>query len=119
MRVRLIGIDAPENSQGADGAKAKAALTKLMPAGQPVRLQFDRRREDQYGRLLAYGWSGATLVNEAMVAGGWTLAGIYPPNVMYTRRLEAAEESARERKAGMWATGGFSCRPADRRGRRC
>ncbi len=119
LRVRLIGIDAPENSQGSDGAEAKAALTKLLPVRQPVRLQFDRKRADGYGRLLAYAWTGDTMVNEALVAGGWTLAGDFPPNVMYSRRLHAAEESARERRAGLWATGGFACRPADRRARRC
>jgi micrococcal nuclease len=119
VRVRLIGIDAPERSQGEPGDQATAALSRWLPKGRPVRLQFDRERADQYGRLLAYGWVRDSLVNEAMVVGGWVLAGDFPPNVRYSQRLRRGEDDARGRKAGLWGTGGFDCRPADRRRGRC
>ncbi|MFI5210962.1 MAG: thermonuclease family protein, partial [Gemmatimonadales bacterium] len=59
------------------------------------------------------------LVNERMVADGWALLFTVPPDVRYVDRLTSAESAARREKRGLWATGGFSCPPADYRRKAC
>ena len=117
-RIRLIGIDSPEGQQ-LFGPSARAALLKLIPAGTLVRLEPDVRFNDQYGRSLAYVWSGPTLVNEAMVRDGWAVLYTVPPNVKYAERLGRAQKEARARGAGLWSQNGFNCLPSDFRRKRC
>ena len=118
-KVRLIGIDSPEQRQRPYGHKAREALRRILPVGTGVRLENDVAARDRYGRLLAYAWSGSTLVNEAMVLGGWAVLYTVPPNVKYAGRLGRAQKKARARGTGLWAERGFDCLPADFRRRSC
>jgi micrococcal nuclease len=118
-RVRPIGIDTPERSQGEIYALAREALRVHARVGDTVMLEYDAARRDRYGRLLAWVWRDSVLVNEAMVAEGWAVLYTVPPNVRYVARLEAAQRSARERGAGLWARDGFACPPARARRGAC
>ena len=118
-RVRLIGVDSPEQQQHPHGARSRQALLHLLPVGAAVRLEHDVSPRDRYGRELAYVWIGATLVNEAMVRDGWAVLYTVPPNVKYAGRLERAQNEARARGAGLWAGRGFDCQPVDYRRGRC
>jgi len=118
-KVRLIGIDSPEREQRPFGSTAQQALIRMLPTGSGVRLEHDVTLTDQYGRLLAYVWLGPTLVNEAMVHGGWAVLYTVPPNVKYAERFSRAQNEARTRGAGLWAERGFDCLPTDFRRRRC
>ncbi len=116
-RVRLIGIDTPELSQGESARQSRSALARLAPAGTTVRLEGDVAPRDRYGRALAHVWTGSRLVNEALVLEGWAMLYTVPPNVKYADRLERAQKKARAAGAGLWASGGFACAPsAHRRG---
>jgi micrococcal nuclease len=118
-RVRPIGIDTPERSQGQIYARARDALRAHAGIGDTVMLEWDASRRDRYGRLLAWVWRDSVLVNEAMVAGGWAVLYTVPPNVRYVSRLEEAQRSARARGAGLWARDGFACPPAAARRKEC
>jgi micrococcal nuclease len=118
-RVRPIGIDTPERSQGQIYALARDALRAHAGIGDTVMLEWDASRRDRYGRLLAWVWRDSVLVNEAMVAGGWAVLYTVPPNVRYVSRLEEAQRSARARGAGLWARDGFACPPAAARRKEC
>jgi micrococcal nuclease len=118
-KVRLIGIDSPELSQGEPGRDARDALQDLMPLGRSVRLEGDAAPRDRWGRTLAWVWSGDRLVNEAMVRGGWAVLFTVPPNVKYAGRLERAQKAARAARVGLWETGGFECLPSDHRRGAC
>jgi len=118
-RIRLIGIDSPESQQRPFGPSARTALLKLIPAGTLVRLEPDAGLTDQYGRSLAYVWSGPTLVNEVMVRDGWAVLYTVPPNVKYAERLGRAQKEARARGAGLWSQNGFNCLPSNFRRKRC
>ena len=118
-RVRLIGMDTPESNQPPFGAQASAALAALMPVGTEVKLEPDVNARDRYGRLLAYVWRGRTMINWRMVREGWAVLLTYQPNVQYVDWFIDAERQAREDNRGLWATGGFDCRPVDHRGNRC
>jgi micrococcal nuclease len=118
-RVRLIGIDTPERSQGPFGRQAAAALAGLIPVGTQAQVEQDVDARDQYGRLLAYVWVGRSMINWRMVREGWAVLLTYQPNVQYVDWLIDAERRAREEGRGLWATGGFDCRPIDHRRNRC
>lgn len=118
-RIRLIGMDAPELSQAPFGVEAAETLATFLPPGSDVLLEQDVEARDKYGRLLAYVWHDGTLVNWRMIRGGAAVLLTYPPNVQYVEWFTAAQHRAREENRGLWATGGFACRPIDRRRGRC
>lgn len=120
LRVRLLGIDTPERSQGELGNSAKAALADLVPVGSRVTLEFDREREDRYGRTLAYAYNEqGYFVNEQLVRGGWALQETYMPNNRYEDTLRAAQAEARIYRHGLWNVDGFSCTPKQHRKGSC
>jgi endonuclease YncB( thermonuclease family) len=118
-RVRLIGMDTPEANQPPFGEQASAALATMIAVGSTVALEPDVEPRDRYNRVLAYVWVGRSLINWRMVREGWAVLLTYPPNVQYVDAFTDAERRAREEDRGLWASGGFDCRPVDRRGRRC
>ncbi len=120
MRVRLLGIDAPERDQGSAGHQATEYLEPLAPPGQKLRLEFNRMRRDRYERLLAYAWlPDGRMVNEEMVRGGYAVAFLLAPKHKHRRRIEAAQNDARRRGAGLWRDGALSCPPVAFRYRKC
>jgi micrococcal nuclease len=120
QRIRLLLIDTPERNQPPFGAQAAAALAQLLPVGSTVRLEYDVRRTDRYGRTLAYlHTEGGVFVNEALVRAGYAVPVVYPPNVRHVERIRAAAEQAKAARAGLWSVDGFACPPRDARAGRC
>ena len=81
-RVRLIGINAPENNPErveCHGKDATSALRKRLPLGTQVVLVRDRGqdRRDRYGRLLGYLQAGDTDINRWLVAQGHAQVYVY------------------------------------------
>ena len=118
-RVRLLTIDAPEMDQAPFGSSSRAKLAGLLPIGSSATLELDVQHQDQYGRTLAYVRRPGVLVNRALVRSGMAVVAVYPPNVRYVEVLRAAADSARVDRAGLWATNGFECPPAEHRAGRC
>lgn len=107
--VRLIGIDAPEESAAGRpaqcfGADATARAEELL-AGKAVRLEFDESqgRRDRYNRLLAYVWLDDVLYNERMVRLGYAREFTYNLPYRYQANFQAAEQEARVAGRGLWA----------------
>ena len=82
-------------------------------------VKLDVEARDRNGRLLAYVWTGRTMVNWRMVREGWAVLLTYQPNVQYVEAFTDAVGRARAEKRGLWATGGFDCSPPDYRRQRC
>ena len=103
--VRLACIDAPELSQGAAGARAKAALQTLAPHGSSVTLKV--QATDRYGRTVAEVFrSGAPQpVNQALVRQGYAF--VYWTYLQQCDGLAygEAERAARSHQLGVWGTG--------------
>lgn len=119
--VRLIGVDTPEKRDNekarrdaartkrdldtiiATGKAATTYLRSLIRSGDTVTLEFDVRARDKYQRLLAYVYrNDGTMLNEAMVLGGYAMAYTLPPDVRYAGRFRAAEAAARSEGRGLW-----------------
>lgn len=108
-KVRLVGINTPETGECYAG-EATQALTGLL-TGTGFTMTTDVSDRDRYDRLLRYLWlDDGTFVNEAMVAGGFALAGDYPPDSRYAGQLAAAQQRAEASGLGLWAPD--ACGPA-------
>jgi micrococcal nuclease len=119
-RLRLLLIDAPELGQRPWGQRARGVLRGLAPRGDTLRVELDRRPRDRYRRLLAYLYArDGTFLNREMVAQGYAVSLVYAENDRYEMQVRTAEMTARLRRNGLWKEGGFDCRPADFRRRRC
>lgn len=104
--VRLIGIDTPETVHPTEPVEcfgpAASQFTEREVEGEQVRLEFDVKRFDRYGRTLAYVWIDGVLFNERLVARGFAQVSTYPPNVKYVDRFLEAQREARRHDRGLW-----------------
>lgn len=109
VKVRLLGIDAPEAGY-ADKAQCYSTQAtqklKALVSNKFVLLQKDKIQKDDkdtYGRLLRY----VTLlennisVNEELVKGGYAKA--YPSLTSRVELYKRLENLAKEQKLGMWS----------------
>jgi micrococcal nuclease len=105
VRVRLIGVDAPERWLRHDcfGAEATRGLRRLTPPGAAVRAAGDTAVRDRYGRRLLYLWTPrGVFVNAALVRAGFARAMAVPPDTSRAAVLRDAEGTARRTRAGLW-----------------
>lgn len=110
VKVRFIGIDAPETrnagrkKKGYFGEEAKAYVTKLTQ-NKWIRLELDVSKKDIYQRLLAYIYlEDGTLLNANLVANGYAIVDTHPPNVKYVDLFVDLQQTARQKKLGLWAS---------------
>ena len=104
--VRYLGVDTPEVHHprrplerfGLRAWRVNAALV----VGRLVRLETDRERRDQYGRLLAYVYLGRTMVNAELVRRGLARAYPFAPNTRHEALFARLEAAARQRRVGRW-----------------
>ena len=106
-KVRFIGVDTPEvdwyGHQGECFGPAAALYTRNRLVGRTVRLTFDVRRRDVYGRLLAYVYVGHELFNLTLVELGYAANDPVPPDTRMEDAFASAEAVAKARGAGLWA----------------
>jgi len=67
-----------------------------------VKLEFDVRKRDKYGRLLAYVYVDDAMVNAQLLKKGLARAVSYPPNLLYQDRFNSLEQEAKEKGIGIW-----------------
>ncbi|MFZ0473114.1 MAG: thermonuclease family protein [Bacteroidales bacterium] len=108
LKIRLIGVDAPEprnngkKLKGYFGTESSDYMNQLI-GGKKVRLEYDAGRFDQYGRTLAYVYlEDGTFVNADLVKNGYATVMTTPPNVKYADTFVDLAAKARKHKKGLW-----------------
>jgi micrococcal nuclease len=105
-KVRYIGVNTPEvhhPSKGEEpGGRAAARVNGELVAGRRVRLELDTQARDRYGRLLAYVWVDATMVNAELVRRGFAQVMTVPPNVRHQTLFLRLQREARDAGRGLW-----------------
>jgi micrococcal nuclease len=107
IKVRVLGIDAPEMARDGQPAdflahQAKATLAHLT-LNRRIGLEYDRLRYDRYGRLLAYVFlPDHTLVNAQLVRRGLARVYSHAPNARHRETLLAAQRQAIQARRGIW-----------------
>ena len=107
LRIRLLGIDAPEVPHGKKPGQpyadeARDYLDHLI-GGKTVRV--DAYGRDQHHRVLAVLWDEQLNVNLLLVAMGYAEIYRSAPCQVWCRELEQTEAQARRDRVGMWAQG--------------
>ena len=107
-RVRLIGVDAPEidyqvpSDSQPYALEAKSFLQSQLQAGERLKLLFDQRKLDLYGRILAYVYTENNLhLQELLLSHGFAKFKVYQ-NDLFWQCLAAIEQQARVDKVGLW-----------------
>jgi endonuclease YncB( thermonuclease family) len=96
IKIRMLGIDAPERGQDF-GTVARQQLNNLC-YGKTVTVE--NKGEDQYGRVLGVVYIDGMNVNEYMVRNG--LAWYYR-HFVNDPRLDSLEQLARTEKVNIWS----------------
>lgn len=116
--VRLLGIDSPEmhysrknptfgSQHPTDELYAKEASQFLTSRTdhQTVFLEFDQKRQDKYGRTLAYVFAERNdtgSINQEAIAQGYATVLFLGKNRRYELPFLSAENRARESGRGLW-----------------
>ena len=109
LRVRLIGINAPESVQQdapveCFGPESARALATLMPPGTRLTAAYQGMPErDQYGRELWDVWVNGRFVQAELVSRGTARARVYRPQARYADVLRQLGEDARQARVGLFA----------------
>lgn len=106
-RVRYIGVNAPEVAKEDGPAQwfgpEARAFNQALVYEKGIRLEFDRERYDQYGRVLAYVFlKDGTFVNAELVKSGCAYCLSRSPNTQYDSLLLGLQREAMAKRVGMW-----------------
>jgi micrococcal nuclease len=109
VKVRLLGIDAPETA-GTEGepmhfARESAEAARRLAGGEEIALYLDEKHETRgkYGRLLAYvELPDGTLLNEWLISQGYAYADLRFRHSYY-QKYRQLETAARSLNRGLWA----------------
>lgn len=100
LRLRYIGINAPEKDQ--PYFQAALEFNRSLVGGKTVQLEYDIQKQDRNGRTLAYVFVDGVLVNDALVRQGFAVSQTIQPDVLYQDMFVAAQKEARESCRGLW-----------------
>lgn len=105
LRVRLLGIEAPQLAQGKKPAQPHAQEARdyldQQIGGRAVRVQV--YGQDASGRTLGVIWNGRVNVNVLMVMLGYAEVDRREPCQYYCAELLEGEAWARQKKMGVWS----------------
>ena len=113
-KVRLLCVDTPESVKSGvevqEYSKEASQFTKQMALNKSVRLVFDKKERDLYGRLLAYviikGGSAENnkdiFLNALLVRNGYAKVEIVSPNSSLKEYFNQLQQTAIGEKKGMW-----------------
>lgn len=105
--VRYLGIDTPEidhenNRAATMGYEARSENRKLVE-GRQLRLIYDQKKKDHYGRILAYVYRRDGLfVNAELLKQGYAYFLYRVPNTSKAKILLAAQREAMKGSRGIW-----------------
>jgi len=105
IKVRLIGVDAPEMTPKKQcfAQQATDRLRTLAAKGSVVWVSPDKDSWDDYRRRLFHVWSEqGVLIDHDLVAKGYGRALRIWPNVTYAPLMAKAQTSAQAKKLGLW-----------------
>ncbi len=108
-KVRLIGIDAPEEDPTRGpvqcfGIRSAEGLRSLLPEGTEVTIVEGEEPTDQYGRALGYVYRNddGLFLNEELLRLGLVQAYRVPPNLEHAEAFGSLQRAARDGEVGLW-----------------
>lgn len=109
LRVRLIGVDAPESVRPGSpvecwGPEASRVLQRLLPPGARIRAAYQPGgRQDRFARELWDVWlPDGRFAQAVLVRQGAAIAKAYEPQVQHSEFLAQLEAAARDAERGQF-----------------
>jgi micrococcal nuclease len=113
QRVRMLGVDCPEiarqNKPAEPFSKEASEKTKSLIVHKTVKLTFDGRAFDIFGRLLAYVWltdskgKDSVFVQTELLKYGLARISYYTKEKRYYSLFYNLRNTARKKKLGIWS----------------
>ena len=109
--MRYLGIDTPEVRRRQNGrwvmdpepfAQAATEANRRLVEGKRIRLEYDVRTHDRYGRWLAYVYVNGQMINATLLEQGYAQLLTIPPNVKYVEPFRQLAAKARQARRGLW-----------------
>jgi micrococcal nuclease len=105
--IRYMGIDAPEIDHKTNTAEpygfVSRELNKQLVLSVKLRLEFDQRPQDRYGRRLAYVFlENGVFVNQVLIENGYAYYLYQSANLKYHGLLMEKQQEAMRAKKGIW-----------------
>lgn len=120
IKVRLIGVNTPEsvssdkNKNCDQGNIASEYTKKELIKGKTIYLQYDKERQDKYGRVLAYIWLTdkvdlndinnikENMFNAILLKEGYANTMFVGENTFYKKEFTYIKNNAKNNKIGFW-----------------
>lgn len=99
-RVRLIGVDTPEEGRCFNTAATRFTRQRL--SGKVVGYELGVERKDRYGRTLAYLYRDDLMHDLDLARNGYAKVLTIRPNDKYAGAFRRAAQRARLKNAGVW-----------------
>jgi endonuclease YncB( thermonuclease family) len=107
IKLRMLGMDAPETQQQDWGKKATEFLKQELSDDKYIFIETDIEPRDRYGRLLAYVYDSKGIsINEKMLREGYAELLILGSNDKYATSFKAAEAYAKQHELNIWSKDG-------------
>jgi micrococcal nuclease len=105
--IRYLGIDAPEIDHKTNTAEPYGYISrdfnKNLVLSEKLRLEFDQRKQDRYGRQLAYVFlKNGVFVNQLLIENGYAFYLYQSDNLKYHDLLMKKQQEAMAAKRGIW-----------------
>lgn len=112
-KVRLIGIDSPEKARNifqvneAYARHADKFVRKRLKPGTRIYLDYDKKKFDKWGRLLAYLYVQKTgrSINEDLLRRGYAVYQGDKYNKRLKKKFLKLQEEAKRERRGIWSRG--------------
>lgn len=105
--IRLLGVDTPEidweNNESEFYAEEARGFTIKYLSKKNVVLEYDKQKEDNYGRTLAYIYQDGQNFNQKLLQEGYATVMIVEPNDKYESEFKNAAADARKSSRGIWS----------------
>lgn len=118
LKVRLLGVNAPESVHPNTGKNDKCGLraseyTKKKLFKKKVTLEYGKDKYDRFGRHLAYVYIKKKMINRMLLSAGHAKVQIFKPNTKYKKEFYELEFDAKINGRGLWKyetpSGSHSC----------
>jgi len=104
-RVRLLGVNAPENNE--NFYKESAEYLEKLIAGKQIGLEAFGK--DKYGRTLGYLYLDNMLINLELVKNGFAHVYFLSPDEKFYLEFKKSEKDAKDKNFGIWKSATNNC----------
>ena len=107
-KVRFLAIDTPESVKENNivepfGKEASEYTCKALSDANKITIEYDKDKEDHYGRILAWVFVDGYLLQEELVRNGLADIKYMEDYFKYKDVLEKAQQEAIDNKVGIWS----------------